>query len=147
MAVTDQFTFEFRAQAYAPIRDHDSRFGHFDFPKHFHGRIGDFHTNEEFECACWLDSRAQNGSIQFWVRNLLRRAGSSFFLQQADGCFYPDFLCQLPGTVDKPGSVLMVEYKGADRWTAAKDDRRTMGALVLGALPVRNGEGQTVGRA
>jgi type III restriction enzyme len=36
------------------------------------------------------------GRIQFWVRNLVRREGSSFFLQKADGRFYPDFLCQLP---------------------------------------------------
>jgi len=39
-------------------------------------------------------------------------------LQKADGRFYPDFLCQLPN-----GSVLAVEYKGADRWGNAEDDR------------------------
>lgn len=123
VAVTDQFTFEFHAQAYAPSRDYDGRFGHFDFRKHFYGRIGDFDTKEEFECACWLDIQAQKGRIQFWVRNLVRRAGSSFFLQKADGRFYPDFLCQLPGTAEKQGPVLIVEYKGADRWVAAEDDR------------------------
>jgi type III restriction enzyme len=52
------------------------------------------------------------------VRNLVRREGSSFFLQKADGRFYPDFLCQLAD-----GVVLAVEYKGADRWLAAEDDR------------------------
>jgi len=35
-----------------------------------------------------------------------------------DGRFYPDFLCQLRG-----GRVLAVEYKGADRWKDAEDDR------------------------
>ena len=41
----------------------------------------------------------------------------------ANGRFYPDFLCQLPGTADQPGAILAVEYKGADRWAAAEDDR------------------------
>ncbi len=123
VTVADQYAFEFHAQAYAPSRDYDWRFGHFDFRKHFYGRIGDFDSKEEFECACWLDVQAQKGQIQFWVRNLVRREGSSFFLQKADGRFYPDFLCQLPGTADSPGVILAVEYKGADRWIAAEDDR------------------------
>lgn len=123
VAVTDQYAFEFHAQAYAPSRDYDGRFGHFDFRKHFYGRIGDFDSKEEFECACWLDIQAQQGRIEFWVRNLVRREGSSFFLQKANGRFYPDFLCQLPGTEEQPGSVLTVEYKGADRWNSAEDDR------------------------
>ena len=41
----------------------------------------------------------------------------------ADGRFYPVFLCQLPGTAGQPGAILAVEYKGADRWAAAEDDR------------------------
>lgn len=123
VAVTDQYAFEFHAQAYAPSRDYDGRFGHFDFRKHFYGRMGDFDSKEEFECSCQLDMWAQQGRIQFWVRNLVRREGSSFFLQKADGRFYPDFLCQLPGTAGQPGPILAVEYKGADRWNGAEDDR------------------------
>ena len=128
VAVTDQYAFEFHAQAYAPSRDYDGHFGHFDFRKHFYGRSGDFDSREEFECACWLDIQAQQGRIRFWVRNLVRREGASFFLQKADGRFYPDFLCQLPGSADSPGPILAVEYKGADRWTGAEDDR------LIGAL-------------
>ena len=131
VAVSDLYAFEFHPQAYAPSRDYDGRFGNFDFRKHYYGRIGDFDSKEEFECACWLDVQAQQGRIQFWVRNLVRREGSSFFLQKADGRFYPDFLCQLPGTADKPGPILAVEYKGADRWTAAEDDR-LIGGLWAG---------------
>ncbi len=123
VAVSDIYAFDFHPHAYAPSRDYDGRFGHFDFRKHFYGRMGDFDSKEEFECACWLDIQAQQDRIQFWVRNLVRREGSSFFLQKADGRFYPDFLCQLPGNDDKPGSVLAVEYKGADRWLSAEDDR------------------------
>ena len=136
VAVTDRCAFEFHAQAYAPSRDYDGRFGHFDFRKHFYGRIGDFDSKEEFECACWLDIQAQQGRIQFWVRNLVRREGSSFFLQKADGRFYPDFLCQLPGSADQPGPILAVEYKGADRWAGAEDDR------LIGGLWANLSEGR-----
>jgi len=136
VAVTDQYTFEFHAQAYAPSRDYDGRFGHFDFRKHFFGRIGDFDSKEEFECACWLDIQAQQGRIQFWVRNLVRREGCSFFLQKADGRFYPDFLCQLPGKDNELGSILAVEYKGADRWAAVEDDR------LIGGLWANMSEGR-----
>ncbi|MBK8168673.1 MAG: DEAD/DEAH box helicase family protein [bacterium] len=122
-AVNDQHAFEFHAQAYAPSRDYDGRFGHFDFRKHFYGRIGDFDSKPEFECACWLDVQAQRGRIRFWVRNLVRREGCSFYLQKANGRFYPDFLCGLPGAADRPGVILAVEYKGADRWNDAEDDR------------------------
>ncbi len=123
VAVTDQYAFEFHAHAYAPSCDYDGRFGYFDFRKHFYGRVGDFDSKEEFECACWLDIQAQQERIQFWVRNLVRREGGSFFLQKADGRFYPDFLCQLPASAGQPGPILAVEYKGADRWAGAQDDR------------------------
>jgi type III restriction enzyme len=136
VAVTDQYFFEFHAQAYAPSRDYDGRFGHFDFRKHFYGRMGDFDSKEEFECACQLDTWAQQGRIQFWVRNLVRREGSSFFLQKADGRFYPDFLCQLPGSEGQPGPILTVEYKGADRWSGAEDDR------LIGGLWANLSEGR-----
>lgn len=136
VAVTDQYAFEFHAQAYAPSRDYDGHFGHFDFRKHFYGRMGDFDSKEEFECACQLDMWAQQGRIQFWVRNLVRREGSSFFLQKADGRFYPDFLCQVPGAADQPGPILAVEYKGADRWSGAEDDR------LIGGLWANLSEGR-----
>ena len=116
--VNDNYLFVFNPQAYAPSSDYDNRFGHFDFRKHYYGRIGDFDSKEEFECAVWLDMQAQKGEIEFWVRNLVRKEACSFFLQKADGRFYPDFICQL-----KNGKVLVVEYKGADRWESAKDDR------------------------
>lgn len=118
VVVSDLYAFEFHPHGYAPSRDYDGRFGHFDFRKHYYGRMGDFDSREEFECACWLDTQAQKGRISFWVRNLVRREGSSFFLQKADGRFYPDFLCQLPN-----GAILAVEYKGGDRWQSAEDDR------------------------
>lgn len=118
VAVSDLYAFEFNPQAYSPTRDYDGRFGHFEFREHYYGRIGDFDSREEFECACWLDTQAQKGKLSFWVRNLVRREGCSFFLQKADGRFYPDFICQLSN-----GVILAVEYKGGDRWKNAEDDR------------------------
>jgi len=136
VAVSDQYAFNFHPHAYAPSRDYDGRFSHFDFRKHFYGRMGDFDSKEEFECACQLDMWAQQGRIQFWVRNLVRREGSSFFLQKADGRFYPDFLCQLSAVDGRPGPVLCVEYKGADRWLSAEDDR------LIGGLWANLSEGR-----
>jgi type III restriction enzyme len=54
---------------------------------------------------------------------LVRREGCSFFLQKADGRFYPDFVCQLLDKNSKPGPIMVVEYKGANGWLNAEDDR------------------------
>lgn len=116
--VNDTYQFVFNPQAYAPSSDYDLRYGQFDFRKHYYGRIGDFDSGEEFACAVELDKYAQQGKIKFWVRNLVRKEGCSFYLQKADGRFYPDFICQLEN--DK---ILIVEYKGGNGWAAAKDDR------------------------
>lgn len=117
VSVDDTYRFEFNPYAYAPNSDYDGRFGQFAFRKHYYGRIGDFDNGEEFECALWLDTQAQKGHIEFWVRNLVRKEGCSFFMQKADGRFYPDFICKLPNNV-----FVAVEYKG-DRWEEAADDR------------------------
>jgi len=81
------------------------------------------HTVES-DHSCILAVAHTHRAPDSWVRNLVRREGCSFFLQKADGRFYPDFLCRLPETDGQPGPVLAVEYKGADRWDAAADDRR-----------------------
>lgn len=117
-ATSDAFAFEFHPQAYAPSRDYDGRFGQWDFRKHFYGRIGDFDSKEEFECAVQLDMLALRGRIKYWVRNLVNKPGCAFFLQKATGRFWPDFVCELPD-----GNILVVEYKGAQGWTDAQDDR------------------------
>ena len=118
VSVSNQFTYDFRPEAYAPSRDYDERFGVFRFRKHFYSRVGDFDSKEEFECAVHLDIEAQKGRLEFWVRNLTRREGASYFLQKATGRFYPDFICKR-----NDGTFLIVEYKGGDRWKEAADDR------------------------
>ncbi len=113
--VGSEYSFEFHPDAYAPDRDDNGEYGDYVFEKHYYPRIGDFDTKEEYQCATWLDR--QEG-IEFWVRNLVRKNGSSFFLQNATKRFYPDFVCKL-----KDGRILVVEYKGGDRWDTAKPDR------------------------
>lgn len=121
VTTSDTYAFQFRPDSYNPNRDYNRRFGSCDFRHHFYPRIGDFDSKEEFFCACELDKLAELGRIEFWVRNLVRRDPGSFFLQKANGRFYPDFVCKLPAA--SQDKCLVVEYKGADRWDAAKDDR------------------------
>lgn len=56
--------------------------------------------------------------------------------KKADGRFYPDFVCQLADADGKPGAVLLVEYKGAQHWTDAQDDR------LIGGLWANLSEGR-----
>ncbi|MFZ4682612.1 MAG: DEAD/DEAH box helicase, partial [Terrimicrobiaceae bacterium] len=114
--VGGDFQFEFHPDGYAPSRDYPLAT---DFEKHYYPRVGDFDSEEEKECAYWLDRAAQSGRIDFWVRNLVRKPSCSFFLPGPTNHFYPDFLCRLPD-----GRTLVVEYKGADRWKEAESDRK-----------------------
>lgn len=113
--VGSEYSFEFHPDAYAPDRDDKGEYGDHEFEKHYYPRMGDFDSKEEYLCATWLDRQEE---VEFWVRNLVRKNGASFFLQNATKRFYPDFVCKL-----KDGRILVVEYKGADRWNGAKSDR------------------------
>ena len=118
VAVSPELLFEYHPDAYAPTRDDEGQYGRFEFRRHYFSRIGAFDSGDEFACACWLDMQAQRGRLRFWVRNLVRREGCSFFLQKAGGRFYPDFVALLPD-----GAALVVEVKGGQGWTDAADDR------------------------
>jgi len=86
-----------------------------DFKKHYHRQVGELgDKGEEFECALFLDQLPQ---VKTWVRNLERQPEFSFWLPTATDRFYPDFVCQLAD-----GRVLVVEFKGEDRWS--NDDSR-----------------------
>ena len=74
---------------------------------------------EEFDCAVFLD---QLPEVEWWVRNLERKPHSSFWLQTATDRFYPDFVAML-----KDGRRLVVESKGADRWS--NDDSKVKRAI------------------
>lgn len=80
------------------------------FSKHYYPTVGEMaDRGEELECARYLDGLAE---LEFWVRNLERQPEFSFWIQTATDKFYPDFVCKL-----KDGRVLVVEYKGADRYS------------------------------
>ena len=120
VAVSNQYRLRFSPQARTKPRT--SIYAAFPFKRHYYGRIGDFDSKEEFECACELDKLAQQNRIRFGVHDLARRKGPSFFLQKAGGRFYPYFLCQLLGKVGQPNAILIVAHKGADHWLSAEDD-------------------------
>ena len=93
--------------------------GSYNFKKPFFSRIGELEEKgEEFECACLIDSLPE---VKYWVRNLSRRP-SSFWLPTPSDRFYPDFLIML-----NSGSVLVLEYKGTDRWS--NDDSKEKRAI------------------
>jgi len=97
--------------------------GNYVFTRHYYPQVGDLEGHgEEFECAQFLDGLPE---VHTWVRNLERRPNHSFWLQTSTDRFYPDFVCQL-----QDGRLLVVEYKGADRWS--NDDsveKRMIGEL------------------
>ncbi len=94
--------------------------GGYRFQKHLFRVIGELDKKgEEFECAFFLDKMAE---IKTWVRNLERRPDSSFWLQTSTDRFYPDFVAEL-----QDGRILVVEYKGEDRWS--NDDSKEKRAV------------------
>ena len=90
-----------------------------EFGRHLFPRVGELkYGGEEWECARCLDEMPE---VEVWVRNLDRRE-NSFWLQTSGDKFYPDFVCRL-----KDGRILVVEYKGEDRWS--NDDSKEKRAL------------------
>ncbi|MDR3357926.1 MAG: DEAD/DEAH box helicase family protein [Desulfovibrio sp.] len=123
--VDGSYSFEFHLANYFPASCYDEKkWGKYKFKRHYYRRIGNFDSKEEFECACFLDNEAVKGNLKCWIRNLVK-TDNSFSLPKVDGKFYPDFVCPLPD--DK---ILVVEYKGADRWDTPKvKEDRAIGEL------------------
>lgn len=117
--VGEDYQFTFHPDTYVPNREHPNPE---EFNYHYYPQVGAFDGNEggeEHQLARWLDQQAHKGRIKFWVRNLVRKPGASFFLQTSTDRFYPDFVCMLPDE-----RILVVENKGADRWKEAEEDRK-----------------------
>lgn len=99
--------------------------GRWTFKKHFYplpGELDDDLRAEETACAIAIDGMPE---VKYWVRNLERQPLSSFWLPTSTDRFYPDFVLQL-----EDGRIVVVEYKGADRWS--NDDskeKRDIGAV------------------
>ncbi|MFC5570238.1 DEAD/DEAH box helicase [Lysobacter yangpyeongensis] len=100
---------------------HDYYRGSYRFRKHYYPVPGDLkNVGEEFECARQIDLLDDVG---FWVRNLVHQ--SQFWMPTAKQRTYPDFVAKL-----KDDRLLVVEYKGGDRFTAdQEEEKRLVGDL------------------
>lgn len=97
--------------------------GAYRFRKHYYPVPGDLSwktpkgvITEEFECAQAIDFLEE---VDFWVRNLVHP--SQFWMPTASQRTYPDFVVRLTD-----GRLLVVEYKGADRFTADQEKEKRM---------------------
>ncbi len=101
--------------------------GTYRFRKHYYPFVGDLQwktagskVGEEFLCAQAID---QLDEVEFWVRNLVDR--SQFWMPTAKHRTYPDFVARL-----KDGRLLVVEYKGGDRYSSdTEKEKRMVGEL------------------
>lgn len=101
--------------------------GTYRFRKHYYPFVGDLQwktaggkVGEEFFCAQAID---QLDEVEFWVRNLVDR--SQFWMPTAKQRTYPDFVARL-----KDGRLLVVEYKGGDRYSSdTEKEKRMVGEL------------------
>ena len=97
------------------------------FQKHYTPIVGDLKpSGEEFDCAVYLDRME---AVDHWIRNVDRKP-NSFWLQLPKHRFYPDFVASL-----KDGRVLVVEYKGEDRFEQEDErDKRRIGEIWADAM-------------
>jgi len=101
--------------------------GAYRFRKHYYPVPGDLSwktpggaVTEEFECAQAIDTLDE---VEFWVRNLVHP--TQFWMPTSSQRTYPDFIAKL-----KDGRLLVVEYKGGDRFTADQEkEKRMVGEL------------------
>lgn len=95
--------------------------GKLRFRKHYYPIVGHLNGEEE-QFALFLDGLPE---IETWVRNPERQASRAFWLQTSTDRFYPDFVCKLTD-----GRILVVEYKGADRYDHPDEvEKRMLGEL------------------
>lgn len=101
--------------------------GDYRFRKHYYPvpgglnwKTGRGEISEEFECAQAIDLLDE---VEFWVRNIVHH--TQFWMPTATQRTYPDFVARLTD-----GRLLVVEYKGADRFTADQEkEKRMVGEL------------------
>ena len=126
LTVSSERAINFKTMIYEPSWLYE---GGFQFKKHYFGpKPGELrgvtpggNVPEEFECAQFIDGLP---GVQFWIRNLARRA-TSFRLQTSQDWFYPDFLCQL-----SDDRVVAIEYKGKHLYESAdSQEKRAVGEV------------------
>lgn len=109
--------------------------GPYAFRKHYYPVPGELNwrtpsgsITEEFECAQAIDVLDE---VDFWVRNLVHP--SQFWMPTSRQRTYPDFVAKL-----KDGRLLVVEYKGGDRFTAEQEEEKRM----VGELWAKRSDGR-----
>jgi type III restriction enzyme len=114
--VSAERVFRITEDRYAPNWIYD---GGYRFRKHGIRRIGDLEAQgEEFEYATVIDGLNE---VEAWIKNISRRPETSFWLPTSTDRFYPDFVARL---VD--GKILVVEYKGPDRYGGPDANEKLM---------------------
>lgn len=113
--VTPDLVFSFDPREYpAPVGSLYR--GQHSFKKHYYPEVGKFDSNEEKQCAEFIDTLDE---VDYWARNISNQPTRSFWFQTSTDRFYPDFVCKL-----KDGRYLVVEYKGAHLYKAAEENRQ-----------------------
>lgn len=121
------FTYPADFSRYPGHSYYEQQGGTYRFRKHYYPFVGDLQwktasgkVGEEFLCAQAID---QLDEVEFWVRNLVDK--SQFWMPTSKQRTYPDFVARL-----KDGRLLVVEYKGGDRYTAdSEKEKRMIGEL------------------
>ena len=99
----------------------------YEWKKHYYAVPGDLpylradkELAEEYRCALAIE---RCNEVEVWVRNLAHP--TQFRLPTATGFTYPDFVARL-----KDGRILIIEYKGDDRYESSKNQaKRAVGEL------------------
>ena len=109
-----EIEFNFEPHAYQPGETPYT--GNHQFEKHYYDVMGGMDSDEEENCAIVLDGMPE---VRHWVRNMPRKPNSFSLPLSSNSTFYPDFVAELSN-----GKILVVEYKGADRWADSKLKRQ-----------------------
>lgn len=92
--------FRFTPNSYRPNEDSRST----NFKKHHYKYVDKFDSNEEYECAKYIDNLPE---VATWIKNISQDSKNSFWLQTSTDKFYPDFIIKLSN-----GKLIVAEYKG-----------------------------------
>ena len=106
--------FRFEPHAYQPGETPYT--GNHQFEKHYYDVMGEMDSKEEENCAIALDGMTE---VRHWIRNVPCKPNSFSLPLSPNSTFYPDFVAELSN-----GKILVVEYKGADRWADSKLKRQ-----------------------
>jgi len=118
--------FTFSPNSYKPNEDRRKT----KFDKHRYKYADKFDSNQEYECAKYLDNLPE---VATWIKNISRDSKNSFWLQTASDKFYPDFIIKL-----KSGKIIVAEFKGEHLKNDDTDEKNIIGKKW--ASTVENGE-------